>query len=63
MIELLVGYFLGKSSARKKQTLETEETINMESVESYDSFVQDSRSFEQVLNKARENARAKQDNK
>jgi hypothetical protein len=63
MIELLVGYFIGKNSARKKQILETKETKNMESVIVYESYSQDSRSLEQVLFKAKENARAKQNNK
>lgn len=66
MLEVLFGYYLGRSFLKKElikvqKTQETESKIMVES--DYSSFSQDDRSLEQVLALAKENARAKQNSK
>jgi flagellar hook-basal body complex protein FliE len=63
MLELLVGYWMGKR-AQKNKLLKEEQKEDMENRITQSTYSdQDSRSFEQLLIQARENANDKQNNK
>lgn len=57
MLEFLVGYFIGKGARKNKVEL-VEEPMDIYSI-SVNSSPQEFRSFEELLDQARENARAK----
>jgi nucleotidyltransferase/DNA polymerase involved in DNA repair len=68
MLSELIAYSFGKRRARKQQErvlesllLEKEEDMSSQSVQNWSSFDQDTRSFEQLLEEAREH-RANKDN-
>ncbi len=68
MLSELIAYSFGKRRARKQQErvlesllLEQEEDMSSQSVQNWSSFDQDTRSFEQLLQKAKEH-RANKDN-
>jgi nucleotidyltransferase/DNA polymerase involved in DNA repair len=68
MLSELIAYSFGKRRARKQQErvlesllLEQEEDMSSQSVQNWSSFDQDTRSFEQLLEEAREH-RANKDN-
>jgi hypothetical protein len=60
MIELLVGYFIGRG-ARKKQSCPEEENDMPSSTQDWSSYGQDTRSFQELLEQAKEH-RANKDN-
>lgn len=64
VLELFIGYLLGKGSAVKKyqRDEETKEEEGMTSIVNWESYNQDSRSFEELLAQAKEHARGKQNN-
>jgi hypothetical protein len=58
MLELLFGYWLGKRAGKKQVNQEAEPEMtsyNDFQIESWSSYAQDTRSFEQLLKEAREN--------
>jgi nucleotidyltransferase/DNA polymerase involved in DNA repair len=68
MLSELIAYSFGKRRARKQEErvlesllLEKEEDMSSQSVQNWSSFDQDTRSFEQLLEEAREH-RANKDN-
>jgi nucleotidyltransferase/DNA polymerase involved in DNA repair len=68
MLSELIAYSFGKRRARKQQErvlesllLEKEEDMSSQSVQNWSSFDQDTRSFEQLLEEAREH-RVNKDN-
>jgi len=68
MLSELIAYSFGKRRARKQQErvlesllLEQEEDMSSQSVQNWSSFNQDTRSFEQLLQEAKEH-RANKDN-
>jgi hypothetical protein len=68
MLSELIAYSFGKRRARKQQErvlesllLEKEEDMSSQSVQNWSSFDQDTRSFEQLLQEAKEH-RANKDN-
>jgi hypothetical protein len=68
MLSELIAYSFGKRRARKQQEqvlesllLEEEEDMPSQSVQNWSSFDQDTRTFEQLLEEAREH-RANKDN-
>ena len=68
MLSELIAYSFGKRRARKQQErvlesllLEEEEDMSSQSVQNWSSFDQDTRSFEQLLQEAKEH-RANKDN-
>jgi hypothetical protein len=68
MLSELIAYSFGKRRARKQQErvlesllLEKEEDMSSQSVQNWSSFDQDTRTFEQLLQEAREH-RANKDN-
>jgi hypothetical protein len=68
MLSELIAYSFGKRRARKQQErvlesllLEQEEDMSSQSVQNWSSFDQDTRSFEQLLQEAKEH-RANKDN-
>jgi|694.fasta_scaffold61275_2 hypothetical protein len=68
MLSELIAYSFGKRRARKQQErvlesllLEEEEDMSSQSVQNWSSFDQDTRTFEQLLQEAREH-RANKDN-
>jgi hypothetical protein len=68
MLSELIAYSFGKRRARKQQErvlesllLEEEEDMSSQSVQNWSSFDQDTRTFEQLLEEAREH-RANKDN-
>ena len=68
MLSELIAYSFGKRRARKQQEqiiesllLEEEESMPSQSLQNWSSFDQDTRTFEQLLQEARENS-ANKDN-
>jgi len=68
MLSELIAYSFGKRRARRQQErvlesllLEQEEDMSSQSVQNWSSFDQDTRSFEQLLQEAKEH-RANKDN-
>ena len=68
MLSELIAYSFGKRRARKQQEqiiesllLEEEESMPSQSIQNWSSFDQDTRTFEQLLQEARENS-ANKDN-
>jgi nucleotidyltransferase/DNA polymerase involved in DNA repair len=68
MLSELIAYSFGKRRARKQQERliesllsEEEENMSSQSIQNWSSFDQDTRSFEQLLEEAREH-RANKDN-
>ena len=68
MLSELIAYSFGKRRARKQQErvlesllLEEEEDMSSQSIQNWSSFDQDTRSFEELLQEAREH-RANKDN-
>ena len=68
MLSELIAYSFGKRRARKQQEqiiesllLEEEESMPLQSIQNWSSFDQDTRTFEQLLQEARENS-ANKDN-
>ena len=61
MIELLVGYLIGKGGWKNQSYPEKEEGIASPSIQNWSSYGQDTRSFEQLLQEAKEH-RANKDN-
>ena len=68
MLSELIAYSFGKKRARKQQErvlesllLEEEEDMSSQSIQNWSSFDQDTRSFEELLQEAREH-RANKDN-
>ena len=68
MLSELIAYSFGKRRARKQQErvlesllLEQEEDMSSQSVQNWSSFDQDTRSFEQLLQEAKEHS-ANKDN-
>ena len=68
MLSELIAYSFGKRRARKQQEqliesllLEEEENMSSQSIQNWSSFDQDTRTFEQLLQEARENS-ANKDN-
>ena len=68
MLSELIAYSFGKRRARKQQEralesllLEKEEDMSSQSVQDWSSYGQDTRTFEQLLQEAREH-RANKDN-
>ena len=60
MIELLVGYFIGRG-ARKKPSCPEQENDMASSTQDWSSYGQDTRSFQELLEQAKEH-RANKDN-
>lgn len=63
MLSELIAYSFGKRRARKQQEQliesllsEEEESMSSQSVQNWSSFDQDTRTFEQLLQEARENS-------
>jgi hypothetical protein len=63
MLSELIAYSFGKRRARKQQErvlesllLEKEEDMSSQSIQNWSSFDQDTRTFEQLLQEARENS-------
>jgi hypothetical protein len=54
MIELLVGYLIGKGGWKNQSYPEKEEGIASPSIQNWSSYGQDTRSFEQLLQEAKE---------
>ena len=68
MLSELIAYSFGKRRARKQQEQliesllsEEEESMSSQSIQNWSSFDQDTRTFEQLLQEARENS-ANKDN-
>ena len=68
MLSELIAYSFGKRRARKQQERliesllsEEEESMSSQSIQNWSSFDQDTRTFEQLLQEARENS-ANKDN-
>ena len=68
MLSELIAYSFGKRRARKQQEQliesllsEEEENMSSQSIQNWSSFDQDTRTFEQLLQEARENS-ANKDN-
>lgn len=68
MLSELIAYSFGKRRARKQQErvlesllLEEEEDMSSQSIQNWSSFDQDTRSFEELLQEAKEH-RANKDN-
>jgi hypothetical protein len=65
VLEVYLGYLLGRSVLREKQYRDEktqEREKSMESIGTWESYNQDSRGFDEILAQAKENARAKQNN-
>ena len=63
MLSELIAYSFGKRRARKQQEQliesllsEEEESMSSQSIQNWSSFDQDTRTFEQLLQEARENS-------
>ena len=63
MLSELIAYSFGKRRARKQQEQliesllsEEEESMSLQSIQNWSSFDQDTRTFEQLLQEARENS-------
>lgn len=63
MLSELIAYSFGKRRARKQQERliesllsEEEESMSSQSIQNWSSFDQDTRTFEQLLQEARENS-------
>lgn len=62
MLELLVGYWIGKRARKNELDREEQREIMRNRIVQSTYSDQDSRSFEELLIQAEENARAKQNN-